>query len=114
MAEGPQKHTRELGIELLTDLLLFLYPYGADQMGLPHNFWLGLGCLAVGTAIAIRMFWIFPMWENALSKKTKTVISVVLVGVFVSMFYKPVLTAYSKKDSPALDQQTENIPNRPW
>jgi len=34
----------ELGIEFLSELLLFLYPFGAEQMNLPHNFWLGLGC----------------------------------------------------------------------
>ena len=50
----------ELGIEFLCELLLFLYPYGADQMNLPRNFWVGLGCWVFGAAIAVRMFWIFP------------------------------------------------------
>jgi hypothetical protein len=105
----PQKHMLELGIEFLAELLLFLYPYGADQMGLPHNFWLGLGCWIVGTAIAIRMFWIFPIWADFLSNLTKVIIAAVLVGVFVWAFYKPVRIAYGKRNSESDVKQTAQL-----
>ena len=98
MTANPQKHMLELGIEFLAELLLFLYPYGAEQMGLPHNFWLGLGCWIVGTAIAIRMFWIFPVWADRLCNLVKGVIAVMLVVIFVAAFYKPVMLAYSKRN----------------
>jgi hypothetical protein len=86
----------ELGIEFIVELLLFLYPYGADQMGLPHNFWLGLGCWIVATIIAIRMFWIFPLWAKRLSPFGKGIIVVVCVALFISVFYKPVIEAHAK------------------
>jgi hypothetical protein len=88
----------ELGIEFVVELLLFLYPYGADQMNLPHNFWLGLGCWVVGTAIFIRMFWIFPAWAHRLTKLEKGLIAFILVAGFIAAFYKPVLTAYAKRN----------------
>jgi NhaP-type Na+/H+ or K+/H+ antiporter len=78
------KTTIELGIEFVVELLLFLYPYGAEQMNLPHNFWLGLGCWVIGTAIAIRMFWIFPVWTHRLTRLEKGLIAFILVGVTCS------------------------------
>jgi hypothetical protein len=87
----------ELGIEFVAELLLFLYPYGAEQMGLPHNFWLGMGCWVIGTGIALRMFWIFPVWSERLSELEKGLIAFILVAVFVVAFYKPVMIAYTKR-----------------
>lgn len=43
MANEDRKPIVELGIEFIVELLIFLYPYRADQMGLPHNFGLGWG-----------------------------------------------------------------------
>src|SRR5258706_10993536 len=93
------KPIMELGIEFVVEVLLFLYPYGADQMGLPHNFWFGLGCWMVGTAIAIRMFWIVPIWLGRLSSLGKGIIVTVLIGIYVLVFYKPVMVAYGKRNS---------------
>lgn len=42
MAESTKPIFAELGIEFVVEWLLFLYPYGAEQMNLPHNFYLGL------------------------------------------------------------------------
>jgi hypothetical protein len=95
------KHTLELGIEFLAELVLFAFPYGAEEMGLPHNFWLGLVCWVAGIAIAIRMFWIFPVWEHRLTRLEKGLIAFILLGGFVAIFYKPVLTAYGKRNSEA-------------
>lgn len=101
MAEPTTKPFLELGIEFAAEFLLFLYPYGAEQMSLPHNFWLGLGCWILGTAIAIRMFWIFPVWTHRLSRLEKGLIAFILVGLFVASFYKPVVTAYGKHNAEA-------------
>jgi hypothetical protein len=38
MADTTRPVVLELGIEFVVELLLFLYPYGAEQMNLPHNF----------------------------------------------------------------------------
>ena len=93
------KTTIELGIEFVVELLLFLYPYGAEQMNLPHNFWLGLGCWVIGTAIAIRMFLIFPVWTHRLTRLEKGLIAFILVGAFVAAFYRPVMMAYGKRNT---------------
>ena len=82
----------ELGIEFVVELLLFLLPYGAEQMNLPHNFWLGLGCWVFGIAIAIRMFWIFPAWAKRFTRLEKSLISFIFLGLFVLLAYKPVQT----------------------
>jgi hypothetical protein len=86
----------ELGIELLVEFLLFLLPYGAEQMGLPHNFWFGLGCWIVATAIAIRMFWISPWWDTRLSRLQKSLLSLVFVAILVGIFLEPVLKAHAR------------------
>jgi hypothetical protein len=86
----------ELGAEFVAELLLFLYPYGADQMGLPHNFWLGLGCWVFGSAIAIRMFWIFPLWAKRLSPLAKGIIAFLCAAAFIWGFYSPVVAAHAK------------------
>ena len=96
MANEDRKPIVELGIEFIVELLIFLYPYGADQMGLPHNFWLGLGCWIVGTVIAVRMFWIFPLWSKRLRVRFKAAIVVAAVVCFVWAFYRPVVSAHTK------------------
>lgn len=108
MEKLPQKHMLELGIEFLAELLLFLYPYGADQMGLPHNFWLGLGCWIVGAAIAIRMFWILPVWADRLSNLLKATVIAILLAFFVWASYRPVITAYGKRN--ATTETAANLP----
>jgi len=96
MADSDKPVVVELGIEFVVELLLFLYPFGAEQMNLPHNFWLGLGCWIVGTTIAIRMFWIFPLWAKRLSPPTKSIVAVLCVAGLIWLFYKPVVGAYAK------------------
>ena len=107
MAEKPSKPVREpsdkpifveLGIEFVFELLLFLYPYGAEQMNLAHNFWLGLGCWIAGTAIAVRMFWIFPAWRSRLSPLEKWLSSFIFVGLFVWAIHNPVVEAYKRRN----------------
>lgn len=88
MSHGAAKpHTLELSVELVVELLLFLYPYGAEQMSMPHNFFLGLGCWVIGTIIAIRMFWIFPLWSSRLSHLEKGLISFILTLALVGISY---------------------------
>jgi len=86
----------ELGIEFVVQLLLFLYPYGAAQMRVPYNFWVGVGCRVFATAIAIRMFWIFPPWAQKLTRLKKALISLVAVGIFIVAFSSPATNAYYK------------------
>jgi hypothetical protein len=88
----------ELGIELVVDVLLFVFPYGAEQMNLPHIFWLGFGCWVVGIAIVIRMFWILPVWNSRLTRLEKGLIAAILVALFVAAVYKPVVVAYGKRN----------------
>jgi len=121
MVDSGKPVVLELGVEFVMELLLFLYPYGADQMNLPHNFWLGLGCWVVGTAIFIRMFWIFPAWAHRFTKLEKALISFILVAIFVTAFYKPVITAYGKrnaeeakaKPAPLDDKRANDTPPSP-
>lgn len=106
--ESSKSILKELGIEFLVELLLFVYPYGADQMNLPHNFWVGLVCWIVGAGIAIRMFWIFPMWADYLSIRLKLAIVVVGLGVFVWVFYRPVTSAHAKWVGGQSEEQGQN------
>jgi hypothetical protein len=99
--------TLELSLEFLFELLLFLYPYGADQMGLPHNFWIGLFSWVVGIAVAIRIFWIFPFLN--LSTRFKSVVASVVVVAFAILSWKPVLKAY-REGHPHSDQSTVELP----
>jgi hypothetical protein len=96
----------ELGIEFFIEFLIFLYPYGADQMGLPHNFWLGLGCWAVGTIVAIRIFFIFPLWSDRLSRLEKSLFAFIFVAILFILFYRPVVAAYHKQE-PQIAKPTE-------
>jgi hypothetical protein len=91
-----KNHTTEIGLEFLFEVLLFLYPYGADQMGLPHLFWLGLAAWASGFAVAIRIFWIFPPWANRLNVKTKSTIAIIASCVFMAVLWNPVNNAYHR------------------
>ncbi len=109
MAESRKPIIAELSIEFVVELLLFLYPYGAEQMNLPHNFWLGLGCWIGGAVIGIRMFWIFPLWAQRLTKLEKGLIIAILLAAFVSTFYKPVMTAYGKRNGEAEAKPKEQL-----
>lgn len=104
MTINAQKPVVELGIEFVVELLLFLYPYGAEQMGLPHSFWLGLVCWVVGTVIALRMFWIFPLWATRLTRLEKGLIAGICIAILVCIFFKPVTTAYRKHNLEANQQ----------
>jgi len=110
MADSNKPFVVELSIEFVVELLLFLYPYGAEQMNLPHNFFLGLGCWISGAAIAIRMFWIFPVWTHRLTRLEKGLISFIVLGLFVAGFYKPVVKAYGKRNVGAIESW--NTPSR--
>lgn len=104
METNTQKPIKELSVEFLVGLLLVLYPHGAAQMGLPHFFSIGLVCWVLATGIAVRIFWIFPAWSNRLSKLEKSLISFILVAMFVAIFYWPVLGAYRKHNLEAKQQ----------
>jgi hypothetical protein len=94
----PRKHVFEkLGIEFLASLIVFLIPYGADQMNLPHNFWVGVACLIGAPAIVIHIFWTFPVWTHRLTSLEKGLIAFIFVGLFAAILYKPVVTAYGKR-----------------
>lgn len=92
----------ELSIEFAVELLLCLYPFGAEQMGLPHNFWVGLISWVIGTAIAIRMFWIFPAWSHRLSRLEKGLIAFIGTAFLMAVFYRPIAAAYKRRNGEVL------------
>jgi hypothetical protein len=101
----------ELGIEFLSELLLFLYPFGAEQMNLPHNFWLGLGCWNGGAVIAIRMFWIFPHWVTERTKLERSLIALIFLGLFTVAVYRPVVEAYGRRNTKEASTTSGAQPN---
>ena len=116
MTSNPQNHAWKFGFEFLAALLLFFWPYGADQMGINRNFWFGFGSWVAAIAILIRMFWISP-WSAGFSRLERGLISFIFVACFVFIFYKPVLTAYGKqhadtegKGTPSGQGQAEKVP----
>ena len=103
----------ELSVELVFALGAFLGPYGAEEMGLPHNFGMGLGCWIIGWAIIIRAFWIFP-WSRRFSRLEKSLIALIATAVITAIFYRPVLHAYGKRDgAPAPVPNTKAPPVGP-
>ena len=96
-ASPANKLTLELSIEFVFALIAFLGPYGAQEMGLPHNFGMGLGCWIIGWAIIIRAFWIFP-WSRRFSRLEKGLIAFIATAVITTIFYRPILRAYGKRD----------------
>jgi len=91
-------HRIELSVEFLVEVLIFVYPFGAEQMDLPHNFWIGLISWVVGVGIAIRILWIFP-WTASLSQHWKLGISTTLASALVLVSWNPVIRAYQRKRS---------------
>lgn len=94
--ESTQRRGLELGVEFCLELAIVLYQLGAEQMDLPHNFWVGLVCWIVGLGIALRMLWIFPAFDR-IRWPTKTLVSVVIAGIFVRFMWVPVNTAYRQQ-----------------
>lgn len=111
MAEAKSNPLKELGIEFAVELLLFLLPYGAEQMDLPHNFWLGALCWAAGTAIGIRMFWIFPYGVVRLTRLEKGLIASICVFILMLAVYRPVIAAYRKQRSTGTNTNTQSSAN---
>jgi hypothetical protein len=91
-----QIHRIELGIGFCLELAIVLYQLGAEQMDLPHNFWVGLVCWVVGLGIAVRMFWILTVLDR-ICWPTKSVASVVIVSLFVRVMWAPVIRAYGQQ-----------------
>ena len=89
----------ELGLESLFELLLVLYPLGAEQMNLPHNFKIGLACWILALGVGLRMFWIIPPVQNW-SSFLKALVSAALILGFVYVEYGPVLAAYRRELNP--------------
>lgn len=87
-------HKLELGIEFCIELAIALYQFGREQLDLPHNFYLGLGCWVVALVVALRMFWIFPGIER-LRLSIKAVIVVVIIAFVVRFSWESVRAAYS-------------------
>jgi hypothetical protein len=103
------KPTLELTVEFAIELLLVFIPYGADQMGIPHNFWVGLACWILGASIAIRMFWIFPWWSHRTSLE-KGLILFILLAVITIICYQPVMTAYDHRNG---KEEAKSAPVQP-
>lgn len=99
MAEAPKKHYLELGIEFCLELAIGLYQLGAEQMDLPHNFWVGLALWVAATALAVRMFWIFPAIER-LNPRVKGVIAAAGIIALIFTSWTPVTNAYRKGRKP--------------
>lgn len=95
MPKRKRKRT-ELRLELFLELAIALYPLSADEMGLPHNFWIGLGLWVLATAMAIRMIWILPWVENR-SWWVKSCITAIVVIGLVLLFRLPVTGAYKHR-----------------
>jgi hypothetical protein len=98
------------GIEFLIGLLTFLYPFGAEQMGLPHNFWVGLGCWLFGAAIAIHIFWTCALRFSALEKG---LISFIFVAAAALVVYGPLLKAYRALNGGGTQTATASKPPAP-
>lgn len=98
----------EVSIELILSILLFVVPFGAEQMNLPHNFWVGLGCWFAGIAIVLRIFWIFPIWIPKRTRLEKFLLAGILLAVFASLFYRPILTAFKNRNQQSI--QRASIP----
>lgn len=113
MAETPKKHYYlELGIEFCLELAIGLYQLGAEQMDLPHNFWVGLALWVAATALAVRMFWIFPGIER-LNPKLKAAIAAAGIAALIFISWTPVTNAYRKSQKPVLAQATSEPSPQP-
>jgi hypothetical protein len=95
----------ELTIEICLALLLFCYPYGAEQMNLPHNFWVGLASWAFGIGLAVRIFWIVPLWRDRLNRFQKGAAACALIGIFAWAVHAPVIAAYQARHSEAVGRR---------
>jgi hypothetical protein len=100
----------ELGIEFSVEVLLFLWQNGAEQMNLPHNFWLGFFSWVVGAILAVRMFWIFPLWSARLSRLEKGLISLIALGGLSLILYRPLLAAYKSQNTTKISPKPTPIP----
>lgn len=94
-----KKHYFELGIEFCLELAFGLYQLGAEQMDLPHNFYIGLFLWVAATALAVRMFWIFPKIEKWPFWVKMPIAAVAILAVTI-VSWKPVSTAYEKRNRP--------------
>lgn len=94
--QASKSHWPEFGIEFLIEFGLALYQLGAEQMGLPPNFEVGLTCWIVAICVAVRMFWIFPpllriLWPG------KVLVTAVVMILLVYLGWRPVSNAYLEK-----------------
>lgn len=114
MDKQDKSYLPELGIGLVVDILLFLFPYGAEQMNLHHVFWLGVVCWIVGIVIAVRMFWIFPLWRYR-SPRGKAALAAILLLLFATAVYRPVAEAYRNRNREEITSTVPplNKPNNP-
>jgi hypothetical protein len=94
--ESTQRRGLELGVEFCLELAIVLYQLGAEQMDLPHNFWVGLACWIVGLGTGLRMLWIFPPFER-IRWPTKALASILIAGLFVRVMWTPVGSAYEQQ-----------------
>jgi hypothetical protein len=103
-SEKMSDHKKELGLDAILAVLLFVFPFGADQMEIPHNFWVGVGCWTASLALAVRIVWIFPYWEN-ISRRYKAFISIVLLVAALVLAWHPVRSAYQSMFATQLGMQ---------
>jgi len=78
-------------------------------MGINHNFWWGLVSWVIGIAVLIWMFWV-SRWAARLSRLEKGLISFIFVFCFILIFYRPVMTAYTKQRSESAEKQPSKEP----
>lgn len=111
MAEEQEgkKHYLELGIEFCLELAIGLYQLGAEEMDLPHNFGIGLSLWVAATALAVRIFWIFP-WVERWPRWIKATVATIAVLLLVVFAWSPVQHAYNKKQGGSQEKDTKQNP----
>ena len=97
-------HRLELGIEFCLELATVMYQLGAEQMGLPHNFGIGLTLWMIAIALVLRILWIFP-WVEKWPSWVKIAAATIGVAVLVVFAWSPVEHSYHKRGIPRGDSQ---------
>lgn len=86
----------ELSVDSFIAIVVFILPFGMEQMGIPKSFVVGLVSWAAGIALIFRVFWITA---SKLTRLVRTLAICAAACVVIFVAYTPVTRAYHAQDT---------------
>lgn len=97
IAQSDQRWYKKLSWEVASGIILALFPFGWEMLGLPQNTGVGIACWAVCAALAVHILWFRTNWHWAFRLTSSFLVVGTLCALGLYGVYFHVSTRFSAR-----------------